>query len=243
MVDVAGELCIDRYESSLVNTSGQALSPYYHPTRERTRRSYAYWASATPEGPLPQAANNAVLRVPVPPAWQLGTDFSPRAVNRAGAVPQGYMSGELARRACSNAGKRLCTESEWIRACRGESGRSYPYGDNYEPRVCNVARSGHPAAILHGKASIGQRDPRLNLVADAHGPLLRPTGSSPRCRSEWGSDAILDMVGNLDEWVDDERGLFVGGFYSRQTHAGCAARVSVHPNQYFDYSLGVRCCR
>jgi hypothetical protein len=46
MVDVAGELCVDRYESQLVDTeSGRELSPYYHPTRERTRRSYEYWTA------------------------------------------------------------------------------------------------------------------------------------------------------------------------------------------------------
>jgi hypothetical protein len=51
------------------------------------------------------------------------------------------------------------------------------------------------------------------------------------------------MVGNLDEWVDDPRGAFLGGFYARATSNGCDARVSEHPPEYFDYSLGVRCCR
>jgi formylglycine-generating enzyme len=244
MVDVAGELCIDRYESQLVDAeSGRELSPYYHPTRERTRRSYEHWLNEQQTTPSRGLGLGTVPRVPVPPVWQLGADFRPRAVNRAAVVPQGYMSGLAARQVCQNAGKRLCREHEWERACRGERGRPYPYGDTYEPGACNVARQGHPAALLHGKASTGHRDPRLNLVADAAGPLLRTTGSSLRCRSEWGEDAIMDMVGNLDEWVDDENGVFVGGFYARQTRAGCAARVSAHPNGYFDYSLGVRCCR
>jgi formylglycine-generating enzyme len=244
MVDVAGELCVDRYESQLVDTeSGRELSPYYHPTRERTRRSYEYWTANERTASLPRLALGAVLRVPVPPPWQLGADFRARADSRAGVVPQGYMSGLEARQVCQNAGKRLCRELEWVRACRGERGQAYPYGDNYEPGACNVARRGHPAAMLHGNASVGHRDPRLNRVADAAGPLLRTTGSSPRCRSEWGDDAIMDMVGNLDEWVDDDSGVFVGGFYARQTRAGCAARVTTHPNAYFDYSLGVRCCK
>jgi hypothetical protein len=244
MVDVAGVVCVDRYESYLVDTlSGQALSPYYHATRARTRQSYAYWASLERAEEPAASASSTAKRVPEPPGFQLATDFRARAENRSGVIPQGYASGVLARSACASAGKRLCREHEWVRACRGERDRAYPYGDSYERGVCNVARAGHPAAILHGKASIGHRDPRLNLVTDADGPLLRTTGSSPRCRSQWGDDAILDMVGNLDEWVDDDRGVFVGGFYARQTRAGCAARVSVHPNVYFDYSLGVRCCR
>jgi hypothetical protein len=50
------------------------------------------------------------------------------------------------------------------------------------------------------------------------------------------------MVDNLDEWVADPWGVFLGGFYARDTDSGCFARVRVHDPQYFDYSLGVRCC-
>ena len=74
-------------------------------------------------------------------------------------------------------------------------------------------------------------------------PLLRPTGGTPACASEWGQDAAYDMVGNLDEWVEDPEGTFVGGFYSRGTREGCDARVEVHSYDYYDYSLGTRCCR
>ncbi len=51
------------------------------------------------------------------------------------------------------------------------------------------------------------------------------------------------MVGNHDEWVDEPRGAFLGGFYSRATREGCDSRISSHPPEYFDYSLGVRCCK
>src|SRR5690606_6848126 len=80
--------------------------------------------------------------LPIPPAWQLETTFQPRAISMGGVYPQGYLSGEIARVACNNAGKRLCREEEWIRACRGESDRDFPYGDSYEPLACNVAREG-----------------------------------------------------------------------------------------------------
>jgi hypothetical protein len=68
------------------------------------------------------------------------------------------------------------------------------------------------------------------------------TGATAGCRSDWGNDAIYDMVGNLDEWVDDPSGVFVGGFYARSTREGCEARVGVHPPVYYDYSTGARCC-
>jgi hypothetical protein len=51
------------------------------------------------------------------------------------------------------------------------------------------------------------------------------------------------MNGNLDEWVEDEHGRFVGGFFSRSKQDGCESSVGVHPVTYFDYSTGVRCCR
>lgn len=244
MVDVAGEFCIDRYEAHLIeHTDQRPLSPFYHPTPERTQSSYERWTRPQPDpSPFLAARVPGPPEVPVPPAWQLRSDLRARAQSKAGVLPQGYLSGEVARDACANAGKRLCSEEEWVRACRGELDQDFPYGDEYEPGVCNVARETHPAFVLHGNASTGHRDPRLNLVEDGAGPLLRVTGSLPRCKSRWADDAIYDMVGNLDEWIDDETGVFVGGFYSRQTEAGCAARIGAHDFVYFDYSLGVRCC-
>ena len=129
-------------------------------------------------------------------------------------------------------------------ACRGEKQTQFPYGNTYRQDVCNVFRDVHPATILHGVSSEGHSDPRLNRLSDgADRPLLLTTGAQSGCVSRWGDDAIYDMVGNLDEWVDDPDGTFVGGFYARSTRNGCDARVRNHPVNYFDYSTGVRCCR
>jgi hypothetical protein len=75
------------------------------------------------------------------------------------------------------------------------------------------------------------------------GPLLRTTGATKTCVSHWGKDAIYDMVGNVDEWIDDPEGTFVGGFFSRGTKEGCDSIVSVHPLTHWDYSIGLRCCK
>ncbi len=157
-------------------------------------------------------------------------------------VPNGYVSGVLAELACKNAGKRLCRPDEWRTACGGEDHRPFPYGASYVQGNCNVFREGHPAAILHDNPAIGHTDPRLNRVKIRGKPLLRKTGDTASCASRWGDDAIFDMVGNLDEWVDHEKGSFAGGFFSRGTKEGCDWHTQNHPKIYADYSTGVRCC-
>jgi formylglycine-generating enzyme required for sulfatase activity len=180
----------------------------------------------------------------LPPLLRLPTHKpEPRPQVRVGVLPTGYLNGYAARNACASVGKRLCKHEEFVTACRGESDQDFPYGKHYRHQSCNVFREAHPAHSLHGNPSIGHLDPRLNLVSEAGHPLLRRTGATASCASRWGDDAIYDMVGNLDEWIDAPKGAFAGGFYSRSTREGCAAVITVHPKPYFDYSLGVRCCR
>ncbi len=235
MVFVAGRFCIDRYEATLVDARlSRPLSPYFAPNGGDARRVFDAFVGTKPD---------KAPELPRPPGWQLTEHFEPKAESRLAATPNGYVSGLLARVACENGGKRLCSPAEWVTACRGEQNRQFPYGDSYRAGVCNVGREAHPAQVLWGNASKNHLDPRLNLVEGGAGPLLRRTGETAQCRSDWGSDAVFDMVGNLDEWVDEPRGAFLGGFYSRATTNGCEARVSEHPPEYFDYSTGVRCCR
>jgi hypothetical protein len=240
MVMIARRFCIDRFEASMVDDATERpISPFYPPARNELRLAV-----------IGQKWRDAALgkgeqlepEVPLLPGWEWTEETSPRAVSRPRTVPQGYVSETTAARACARAGKRLCKWEEWVTACRGEQDTPFPYGPKYRRGACNVSRGDHPAAILYGNASIGHWDPRLNQV-QVHGePLLRATGETAECRSAWGDDAVYDMVGNLDEWIDDPEGTFVGGFYSRDTVRGCEARVTEHPRQFFDYSTGVRCC-
>jgi formylglycine-generating enzyme len=240
MVKVAGQFCVDRYESALIDTEkSRPLSPYYHPSVTHTRSAYRTWQEERFRMGEPEYQN---LPLPEPPAFQLQGAFDVKSVVRPGITPNGYLNYAVAKRACENAGKRLCSEDEWVRACRGEEDRDFPYGDSYEQGTCNVFAGAHPAGILHSNFSLGHLDPRLNHFRHEGAPLLDKTGANAECASHWGGDAIFDMVGNLDEWIEDEEGTFLGGFYARATREGCAAKISAHPVAYFDYSLGVRCC-
>ena len=234
--------CIDRWEASLVDqTTGRALSPYYPPEPRRLAQVHELWRVERH-----QVGDDAARAFPLPevPEHQLASRFEPRAVSRAAVVPHAYLTYHAAKRACENAGKRLCKEEEWLTACRGQHRTKYPYGNTFTREKCNVYRFYHPAFVLHGISSSGLTDPRLNLVRERGvDPVLRATGATPSCASVWGDAALYDMVGNLDEWIDDDSGVFVGGFYARATMQGCQARIASHAPSYYDYSIGTRCCR
>jgi hypothetical protein len=241
MVHVGGKLCVDRFEDIVVDAATSLpLSPDYPTTPNLLDAVLSEWATGR------ERIGNVHARafpLPLLDPSRVGAKPSPLAVSRLGARPNGYVTGVVAAAACEAAGKRLCTLDEFVLACRGEADTPFPYGDTYEDGVCNVFRDEHPAALLHGNASVGHLDPRLDRVTSHGAPLLRRTGESRACRSAWGDDAIYDMVGNLDEWVDEGGGAFAGGFFSRSTRSGCDAVVTNHPRTYLDYSTGVRCCR
>lgn len=240
MVKVAGAFCVDRYEDMLVDfATGTTLSPYYPPERGKAAYVHKIWTDQMGTG----TALERATPLPECPSFETQKTFYPRAVSKKGVVPQGYASGRDAEIACRNAGKRLCLRTEWVTACRGEEDRDFPFGDTYEAGACNVFGEAHPGILLWENPSINHTDPRFNLMKSKRGaPLLHPTGTTPRCVSRWGDDAVYDMVGNIDEWIDDPAGTFLGGFYARSKKDGCKSAVEAHPYVYADYSTGVRCC-
>jgi formylglycine-generating enzyme len=165
-----------------------------------------------------------------------------RAVSQAGAVPQGYISQIEALAACRAADKRLCTEEEWVTACRGSKKTQFPYGDVRQSGACNDEGKS-PLVRLYASAGVHafdedpMNDPRLNQQPNT----LAPAGAYQRCTND---DATFDMVGNLHEWVDDPAGTFRGGYYldTRMNGDGCSYRTTAHDVAYRDYSIGFRCC-
>lgn len=166
-----------------------------------------------------------------------------RAVPASGIVPQGYISEEQAALACSRSGKRLCTSAEWLLACQGPDGFTWPYGETYDPDACNDTYEGtHPVVDYFGTSEdvwdgTHMNDPGINQQPDT----VEAGGANPQCVSIWGA---YDMHGNLHEWVDDPDGTFRGGFYADAVinGPGCTYVTTAHTVTYHDYSTGFRCC-
>lgn len=163
------------------------------------------------------------------------------AVSVEGAVPQAYIDQIEADDACTNAGKRLCADAEWLRACQGPSGDTYPYGDTREPGVCNDGRSVHPAEEYYGSTDPSVfsmlDDACINQLPES----LDPSGENAGCVTAEGA---FDMMGNVHEWTADPNGTFRGGYYVDTTlnGNGCLYATTAHDTSYWDYSTGFRCC-
>jgi len=163
-----------------------------------------------------------------------------RAAVYPGVIPQGYISGQQAAAACERAGKRLCTNREWLRACQGPDGLTYPYGNDRVVGQCNDHRDVHPAVELFPNAA----NPFIHIQNACINQLpmsIATTGAYGDCQS---ADGIFDMMGNLHEWTADPSGTFRGGYYvdTIRNGPGCLYRTTAHGRQHWDYSTGFRCC-
>jgi hypothetical protein len=166
-----------------------------------------------------------------------------KAVSVRGAVPQAYVSGLQAKQACEAAGKRLCTSDEWLRACQGPNGWTYPYGNTREPGVCNDARMPHPAVQCFGTDASWIYSELSWPGIDQQPMTVDKAGADTGCVTVEGA---YDMMGNLHEWVYDTATThtFRGGYYVDTVinGNGCLYRTTAHALTYSDYSTGFRCC-
>lgn len=142
--------------------------------------------------------------------------------NQPSQVPKTNITWQEARQVCASVDKRLCTESEWERSCKGPANRRFPYGNDFNPNVCAT------------QTDTGQK----RTVAAA--------GGWAGCRSGFG---VYDMSGNVREWTSSAiapgKSSYVlkgGGADSPDYGARCAIRLAASPGTK-SYLVGFRCCR
>ncbi|MEW5896056.1 MAG: SUMF1/EgtB/PvdO family nonheme iron enzyme [Nanoarchaeota archaeon] len=179
-----------------------------------------------------------------------------KAVSVRGAIPQNDINQINAEKACANAGKRLCTGEEWLRACQGSDKLIYPYGNELLKEQCNdegytpeehaVKRITQDYPQLFAGTACSSRwnvrpcmqHPAINQQSGT----LTKTGEMSGCKT---AEGVYDLVGNVAEWTADPQGTFRGGYYQLtegETNKGCTYQTTAHGTSYTDYSIGFRCC-
>ena len=108
-----------------------------------------------------------------------------------GRKPKRSVTWFQANAMCAGKGKRLCSKTEWSRACG--SGKKYPYGSEMKGGRCNT-----------GDDAGGEK------------PISR-AGSKKKCKSPSG---LYDMVGNVAEWTSNKTANG-GSFKTEPDDANC----------------------
>ncbi|MCA9537459.1 MAG: SUMF1/EgtB/PvdO family nonheme iron enzyme [Myxococcales bacterium] len=162
-------------------------------------------------------------------------DVATEACSVAGVRPWHSVRWRDADKACTAIGWRLCSSEELDRACGGESGYAYPYGNQFSAGLCNVREA--------------------FLAAGAEFSTEAPTGHFADCVTQTG---IFDLTGNLWEWSNDRepmdpdaRSYHNAGWKTvaerhRDSDLVCGTRTALNnftAPSFAGPTVGFRCCR
>lgn len=184
--------------------------------------------------------------------------------NQPCELPMVWTAPVQAKVICELQGKRLCSQEEWILACRGDpedgKDRKFAYGDELDLEICNTHKSG-------AKYSPNCDPDSASSAWKTCATNTEPAGAFPACRSRFG---VFDQHGNVAEimtrldpdghtysqlkgsaffYTDvarkpDERQ--VKGRETYPDHCAHDPRWHVEPMReawHVNYHLGFRCCK
>jgi len=141
---------------------------------------------------------------------------TPKDLNGEPVKPVSRVTWQEASDTCSKFGKRLCTEEEWEKACKGPDSSIYAYGETFDPAPCG-----------------GSMDEPYHL------------GDRPGCMSGYGvmdlSGGLREWTSTV-EGTKGSRRVVKGGLKNnaiRGTRCGYANDESI---TYSDGTLTFRCC-
>jgi hypothetical protein len=142
--------------------------------------------------------------------------------NETGAIATTNVTRDEAGALCASKGKRLCTELEWERACKGPANTTYEDGDEYRAATCGLGVA-------------------VDLAAK------RPTGELAACVSGFG---VRELHGGAWEWTDrpwgrggrKDLGVLKGGNATAGELAGRCANSLARAPTTKSPSMGFRCC-
>ncbi len=161
---------------------GQYDAPAEMPTAyciDRTEVTVAAWNACVEAGSCTGYTEWDACKTDPPSATAPNQCFSDRD-----NYPANWIDWERALAYCTWAGKRLPTPFEWQRAARGTDTRTYPWGEGFDCTKAHLER-GSAFNACSGAADL----PNAPVPVGTY-----PAGASP--------DGLLDMAGNLKEWVE-----------------------------------------
>ena len=172
---------------------------------------------SSPSDPMRNFGENLATKIDVP-AYCIDYYEYP---NSKSHNPTTGVTWNQAKSTCERKGKRLCSEAEWERACKGPSNLRFSYGNSWDPGRCNTEdEQGNPRPVAGAVAF-------------------------PKCRSAFN---VFALSGNVEEWTADS---FRPGAPSKTVKGGaadrpdwasrCAARRGVS-SKTSKPTLGFRCC-